>query len=282
MGFGLKDIISPITDVVGGFMEQEENLKDRNQQDEHAALNWAHQKEMAKHGIRWRVEDAKKAGLHPLAALGASAPNYSPSMSVGQPDNSMSNMVRDMGQDVSRAVAATQTREERLANELRLQNMKLQNDLLGMDVESKRRILSETGPSLPSHTNDPYLGGQGDISKAVGGDPRVVDAPLLRTVSDPKHGAKEAGAITDFQVVRSGTGYAIVPAAEVKQRIEDDFLAEQQWKVRNYSAVFGGSIRLPDGTRAVVNPLSGELLPVPLMKKYGKRLWKRFLRGGRG
>lgn len=36
------------------------------------------QREFAQHGIRWRVEDAKAAGLHPLAAIGAAGASYSP------------------------------------------------------------------------------------------------------------------------------------------------------------------------------------------------------------
>ena len=38
--------------------------------------------EMARMGIRWRVEDAKAAGLHPMAALGASTPTYSGGQSI--------------------------------------------------------------------------------------------------------------------------------------------------------------------------------------------------------
>lgn len=38
----------------------------------------AAQKEFAKKGIQWRAEDARKAGIHPLAALGAQTAQYSP------------------------------------------------------------------------------------------------------------------------------------------------------------------------------------------------------------
>lgn len=37
-----------------------------------------YQKLFAKEGIQWRVQDAKAAGIHPLAALGASTPGYIP------------------------------------------------------------------------------------------------------------------------------------------------------------------------------------------------------------
>lgn len=41
--------------------------------------NLRFQREFAQHGIQWRVADAKAAGLHPLYALGAQVPQFSPS-----------------------------------------------------------------------------------------------------------------------------------------------------------------------------------------------------------
>jgi hypothetical protein len=46
--------------------------------------NYDRQKQFAKNSIRWRVQDAKKAGIHPLAALGAGGSTYQPTM--GAPD----------------------------------------------------------------------------------------------------------------------------------------------------------------------------------------------------
>lgn len=50
------------------------------------AENIAYQKEFAKHGIQWRVEDAKNAGIHPLAAIGAQTTSFTPSLIAGQRD----------------------------------------------------------------------------------------------------------------------------------------------------------------------------------------------------
>lgn len=66
------------------------------------------QKEFAQNGIRWRVEDAKAAGLHPLYAIGANTPTYSPQAAVGT-DYGLSSI----GQNISRAIEAGQTRAER-------------------------------------------------------------------------------------------------------------------------------------------------------------------------
>lgn len=68
------------------------------------------QKEFAQNGIRWKVADAKAAGIHPLAALGAQTFSYNP-VAVG--DNGISDALSQMGQGIDRAVAAKQTAEER-------------------------------------------------------------------------------------------------------------------------------------------------------------------------
>lgn len=66
------------------------------------------QKEFAQSGIRWRVEDAKAAGIHPLYAIGANTPTYSPQAAVGSDFGILS-----MGQNIGRAIEAKQTARER-------------------------------------------------------------------------------------------------------------------------------------------------------------------------
>ena len=115
------------------------------------------QKEFAKHGIRWRVEDAKAAGLHPLAALGAVGASFTPS-----------------GQDISRSMYSTATQPERMAGLLQLEGLVLDNQL---KVEKIRAIASQSGPGLPSNSNMPLLTGQGNAY--------VHEGPLTRVHSSP-------------------------------------------------------------------------------------------------
>lgn len=69
------------------------------------------QKEFAQHGIQWRVEDAQRAGLHPVFALSGGGAAYSPpSVSVGSSSSGYSEL---SGQDISRAVRATMSPEQR-------------------------------------------------------------------------------------------------------------------------------------------------------------------------
>lgn len=62
------------------------------------------QKEFAQNSIQWRVADAKKAGIHPLAALGASSSAYTP-VSSGFGD-SVSQAGNAIAQGVERRDAA--------------------------------------------------------------------------------------------------------------------------------------------------------------------------------
>lgn len=69
--------------------------------------NIRYQKEFAQQGIRWRVEDAQKAGIHPLYAINANVPTFSPTV-VADP---MGNAVAQAGQAIGRGVAALPQKE---------------------------------------------------------------------------------------------------------------------------------------------------------------------------
>lgn len=219
----------------------------------------AAQFEMAKHGIRWRVEDAEAAGLHPLAALGASGASYSPVTAVmDTPDvrTGRGNFYRSMGQNLSRAIAATQTAEERALSQLRVRAARADVEMKELELE---RMRTQVGPGFPGTST--YLDGQGDSSGVDDG--RVRDVPLVRTVSDPRNPSKEAGAIPDFQIVRSAKGWAVVPAKDVKERIEDSPM-EWQWLIRNAMRPY----KMPNGHWGWMNPLTGNL-------KASRRRWLR-------
>lgn len=93
--------------LVGGYMNATNSKKV-------AKMNLDAQREFAQNGIRWKVADAKAAGLHPLAALGAQTTSFSPSY-VG--DTSMGDAMSSMGQNLGRAVEATMTARERKQKE---------------------------------------------------------------------------------------------------------------------------------------------------------------------
>lgn len=107
------------------------------------AQNLAAQKEFAQQGIRWRVEDAERSGIHPLYALGAQTPSFSPSFQAGhteagRPGDGLS----AAGQDIGRAVSSTLTQPERAYNQammtLQMERGALENELLRSQINRER------------------------------------------------------------------------------------------------------------------------------------------------
>lgn len=149
-------IVSAVGGLAGGL------LSAKSQRSANAA-NAAMQKEFAQNGIRWKVADAKAAGLHPLAALGAQT--MSPSASFGATDYSY---LAGMGQDVGRAIMAKQTKQERAAQQAYDQQIRQLNlrrgELENQHLEAQISAINRTAlpPSMPSAGSNTGLAGQGD------------------------------------------------------------------------------------------------------------------------
>lgn len=82
--------------VVGDYLDYRAARKE-------SKANIALQKEFAQHGVQWRVEDAKAAGIHPLAALGMQGMQFSPVYSQSGAGEALSSA----GQAIGRAVGGT-------------------------------------------------------------------------------------------------------------------------------------------------------------------------------
>lgn len=59
--------------------QEEANLRNIESQEKMNQANIDAQREFAQHGVSWRVQDAKAAGLHPLFGAGLSGSTFSPS-----------------------------------------------------------------------------------------------------------------------------------------------------------------------------------------------------------
>ena len=162
------------------------------------------QKSFAQNGIRWKVEDAKRAGIHPLYALGAQTHSFTPSYIDGGASD-----MSDFGQNVSRAINATRTRGERqnaVVEALSTERMQLENDLL----RSQIRRTNMVGPAMPSPTDTPIVPGSGDVF----GPTRLSPTDLVAT--DPGQPFKEAGAVSEMTWARTpGGGVAPVPLLKI-------------------------------------------------------------------
>lgn len=204
------DFVPIVGDVVKGVFGREaaDAAKDAN-----LAINdknIAMQKEFAQHGIQWRVEDAIKAGVHPLAALGAQLHSFSPTAVGVEPDDSLA----QMGQDISRSVYSTMSGESRVQakmDALRIERGELENMLLASQIA---KLNGQVGPPMPTG---------------------IQVNPSEITTSRPGDGSMElappAPAVKEF-LNRDGS-VTIWPSADAKQAIEDSpYELEHMWRNR--------------------------------------------------
>lgn len=257
---GLGQGIGSLLGGIGGFMGgQNEGLNRADQrfladfQMKQSLRNEEFQREMATHGIRMRVADAEAAGLHPLAALGASTAGGSFGTAFGggggYRENTAGRGLENLGQNISRASMAMATREEKMFKQLQLQKMSTENEILNTDLlERKKQLMSPgTGPGMPSaNPNLNGFMGQGQPDAALNAASRVTDIPLKRTFSDKDRPWQQAGAIADYAYVKTPNGYAIVPSKDVKESIEDQIIPELSWALRNYGLASMGLLPKPD------------------------------------
>lgn len=93
---------------------------DQQWNEENQKREQAFQREMAQNGVRWRVQDAIEAGLHPLFALGAQLPGASTTpISIGGdsgPDNPRLNFPKSMTAAEHAATAQSLKTQEALEN----------------------------------------------------------------------------------------------------------------------------------------------------------------------
>lgn len=191
-----------------------------------AKKNAALQKEFAQHGIRWKIEDAKRAGIHPLAALGTQTQSFQPTYMGDQPSTIGSDL-SNLGQDVSRAMIAKATPEEQTLAKMQIQSAQL--DIEGKALDNQLRAsqlqkLNSAPPPLPSAMGN-TIPGQGNSGFTV--------KPSELTASRSGVPAQEAGAVNDYAFARTQSGYAVVPSQDVKSRIEDQMIPELAWSFRN-------------------------------------------------
>jgi len=204
--------------------------------------NLKFQKLFAKKGIQWRANDARKAGFHPLAALGASGATFSPSFTTGSPGDGLINAGNQyaaagasMGQGISRAATALGDIEDRndeftaQAQRLQLENLHLQNALLASKVATE----NQPGNPPPMSTNRWLIDGQGQTQKLAASSPLVADKALQRTASDPAQKWSEPGAVNDLGWTRTKTGLAPVMSTDAKERLEEDWIGGLTWNLRN-------------------------------------------------
>lgn len=146
-------LVSGAFDIAGGLLSSHSASKAQQRE-------YERQKEFAQNGIRWKVEDAKAAGIHPLYAIGASGATYTPQASSGTDYG-----LHDMGQSISGAIESRMTARERERQQLvreesdsldlrhkRLLNRKLEQEIHFAEHEflwSQNSTVAQRNRSIP-------------------------------------------------------------------------------------------------------------------------------------
>lgn len=233
--------------MLGDIYQGEQNRKQAN---EHSDKQERLQREFAQSGIQWRVEDAKKAGISPLAALGAGGASYSPANFT--PDNTYSNM----GQNINRALSATSTQAQREMTQLNLESARLDNEMKKTELAK----MKQTGPPMPSTATN-FMPGQGNS------DGLMKVNPAERSASQPGRPAQEAGWKPDVGYARTDTGLTPVIPKDLAESLEDDFVGKTMWRIRNQF--------LPNFGEADKGAPPRDQLPNPARQVWKWNYWKQ-------
>lgn len=282
--------------IIGGLIGNEGQEQQASEARAQADTNYLRQLEFAKHGIRWKVEDAIAAGLHPLYAIGGAGAAFAPNpITVG--DNSLASM----GQNVARAISAQETAEQRtlrLANLAKLEAETEKESAMAFYYRSEamRAQLGWNGPGMPSSSGSALLGTAGGAGGEQPsswnlrwpGDVRTTDGivslkPAAVTSRAEGDRSVEAGvnpAHSLFNPDKKGLHEIIAPSKELKERFEDLPLAMQlYYGLRNLPVL--GQWLVQEGIDAVPSRLNdspvnrqsvkGRIRPAEKGWPFGKR-----------
>lgn len=285
---------------------RDHNLMLRNEQwtreDQLRANELQIQKEFAMNGIRWKADDARAAGIHPAFALGAQTSSYS--SNVGNSSytpassssiapftgSSMGSGIAQAGQDISRALQATRSEDQRAdaytktVQDLTIQKMGMENALLASQLSKVNQ--GGGNPSFPSTARKNLIDGQGNTPSS---SKRHKIEPMESQYSAPKNAAIEPGQVTEtgHTVTRSNDAggasrWSPVQSDIAKDRLEEDMIGTLLWTWRNrIMPTFGGNYNPPNvplkkGKEWLYHPLTQEYLQVRRNPQpEGSRLFRR-------
>lgn len=241
----LGSIISAASSLFGGRKASKDARKARERE-------YQIQKEFAQSGIQWKVADARKAGVHPLYALGASTVQYSPQQ-VGGSDFGIAAAGQDLGRAVNAGLGLGQRNSafRKATQSLSLQRMELENQLLQSKIAT---INQQNQPPAPM--------GENFLIDGQAGAGLIEALPMRKEKGLPGKEYQEPAPITDYGYTKTPTGYAIVQSHDAKDRLEEDLMGSVAWNWRNRLKPMLGKLqppfKAPPMHRWVFDPLSME------------------------
>lgn len=250
MDFGLS--FDPLN-FVGGLMNM-------NNQNKLAERQENLQREFAQNSIQWRVNDAKKAGIHPVAALGSQGISYNPSYVGG--DNFGG----------SQASVSVSTGGDKEIDEL---NKRL---LTAQVRHAEAEAISAEMANLPNSQN---TGGvlfgasqtKGALTNQTGVGHSASPTAMPGQASVNPYGVSEVNNAVNFTKNTDGS-LSLMPSQDVQDLVSESLLERARWYGSQYStdpkiragvmdSLLGKGKDIPKGKVLRVNPftLNFELVP---------------------
>ena len=269
---GLGSIIGGVAGAIGSIA----GINSQNQANAFSREQFEYQKELHRNQMQWRVEDAKKAGLHPMAALGLSSMSFSPVSTSPVDYSGLTNSLSNMGQNIDSAIMNAKTKEQQkeavdLQNKsiaLDLRGKDLNNQILEQELASKRAQLAlMTGPPSPSTSGLPSskyaIPGQTGSDLSIRSPMENMDRPIV-----------EHGFLKDSK----GRLVDVIPSDDWKGRVEDTLIVE--WLPWLSAAIKNGRAKL------FGSPIDGyywhsdrgEYLPYPPKKESSEPAYMKYMK----
>lgn len=168
----IGELIGAGTQILGGLLGNKAAKQSQRAAEAQAQKQYEQQKEFAQSGIQWKVQDAEKAGIHPLYALGANTVSYSPS-SVGGGGTDF-DFIGKAGQNIGRAIDATRSnpaKQDAIAStaaRIQLEGLELDNEIKRAQLASSIATTNPFGrpnPGLPGSETRSEIDGQGNTDQ---------------------------------------------------------------------------------------------------------------------
>lgn len=178
-----SSILQGIGSIIGGIGGIAGSRADRKAQKEQFERNYNIQKEFAQNSIQWRVDDAKKAGLHPLAALGMAGGSYTPTSynsNYAQSGAMLGDAVSGLGQVLDK--------NARKMSNLQLELLKGQVESQKLQNEGLKKTIAGQQSNQMNSVND---GLSKRIATSIVDD--VLDRNRLREAFKPTNSARYSG-----------------------------------------------------------------------------------------
>lgn len=227
--------ISALGSVAGGFLQSQGQQSANRLAEAQFDYNAQKQEEYFKNAILFRVQDAKRAGIHPLAALGAqiASPAAIP-VGGGVGDTGLGAGFAQAGQDIGRAVSSMKrTDEKEVAMRDAISAATLAKTQAEIDYIRSMTVRNlAPSPGVPVSAS----GVRGNMLDGQGNSPNLVKPKLNEvTITAPGSPHREPGVQPDVAHGVTGRGtYTVIPGKEFKDRSEDMSWLPFQWFIRNH------------------------------------------------